>query len=112
MAYSTIDKQSLHFNTKIYSGVIILDKTQIGKCCIIQAGAIIGSEGFGFNKNEDGKYSKTPQIGNVVIKDNVEIGANTTIDRATLGSTIIEPPISGCPSSDPAFAIPTTHVEF
>ena len=76
-------------NTKIFSGVIILDKTQIGKCCIIQAGAIIGSEGFGFNKNEDGKYSKTPQIGNVVIKDNVEIGANTTIDRATLGSTII-----------------------
>ena len=76
-------------NTKIFSGVIILDKTQIGKHCIIQAGAIIGSEGFGFNKNENGKYSKTPQIGNVVIKDNVEIGANTTIDRATLGSTII-----------------------
>ena len=76
-------------NTKIYSGVIILDQTEIGKYCIIQAGAIIGSEGFGFNKNKDGKYSKTPQLGNVVIKDNVEIGANTTIDRATLGSTII-----------------------
>ena len=76
-------------NTKVFSGVVILDRTQIGDNCIIQSGAIIGSEGFGFNKNEDGKYIKTPQLGNVVIKDNVEIGANTTIDRATLGSTII-----------------------
>ena len=76
-------------NTKIFSGVIILDQTRIGDDCVIQSGAIIGSEGFGFNKNEDGKYIKTPQLGKVVIKDNVEIGANTTIDRATLGSTII-----------------------
>ena len=64
-------------NTKIYSGVIILDQTEIGKYCIIQAGAIIGSEGFGFNKNKNGKYSKTPQLGNVVIKDNVVFDSPT-----------------------------------
>ena len=56
---------------------------------MIQAGAVIGSDGFGFAQQQEGAYNKVPQIGNVVIEDHVDIGANTTIDRATLGSTII-----------------------
>jgi UDP-3-O-[3-hydroxymyristoyl] glucosamine N-acyltransferase len=61
----------------------------IGNNCVINSGAIIGADGFGFAPNEKGEYSKVPQIGNVIIEDNVDIGAGTTIDRATLGSTII-----------------------
>jgi len=75
--------------TTIFSGVKLLSDTIIGKNCIINAGAIIGSDGFGFSPNAEGIYSKIPQIGNVIIEDNVDIGAATTIDRATLGSTII-----------------------
>ncbi len=75
-------------NTVLYSGVKVYHDCVIGKNDIIHAGTIIGSDGFGFAP--DGKdYKKIPQIGNVVIGDNVEIGANSTIDRATLGSTII-----------------------
>ncbi len=76
-------------NTIIYSGVNIYHDTQIGKNCIIHSGAVVGSDGFGFSPNENGEYDKIPQIGNVVIEDDVEIGAATTIDRATMGSTII-----------------------
>src|SRR5690625_7483281 len=65
------------------------DLTQIGKNCIIHSGVILGADGFGFSPNEEGVYDKVPQIGNVIIEDHVEIGAGTTIDRATLGSTII-----------------------
>lgn len=76
--------------TTIYSGVQIYDNMQIGANCIIHAGVIIGSDGFGFAPNEQGVFDKVPQIGNVIIEDNVEIGANTTIDRATMGSTRIK----------------------
>lgn len=76
-------------NTIVYAGVKIYHDCRIGKNCIIQAGAVIGSDGFGFVPKADGTFGKIPQTGNVVIEDNVEIGANTTIDRATLGSTII-----------------------
>ena len=76
-------------NTIIYSGVNINSFSEIGNECIIQSGVIIGCDGFGFAQNNDNEYTKVAQIGNVIVEDKVEIGANTTIDRATLGSTII-----------------------
>ena len=76
-------------NTIIYAGAKIYDNTLIGSNCIIHAGAVIGSDGFGFAPTPDGSYKKIPQVGNVVIEDDVEIGANTTIDCSTMGSTII-----------------------
>jgi len=76
-------------HTVVYPGARILDNCIIGKDCIIHANAVIGSDGFGFAPQKDAKYKKIPQIGNVIIEDDVEIGANTTIDRATIGSTII-----------------------
>ena len=76
-------------NTTIFAGSKIYSDSEIGNNCIIHAGTIIGSDGFGFAPQEDGSYTKVPQTGNVIIEDAVEIGANTTIDRATLGSTII-----------------------
>lgn len=75
--------------TTLYSGVKIYDDSLIGKRCNIHSGAIIGSDGFGFAPQEDNTYKKIPQIGNVIIEDDVEIGANTTIDCGTMGSTII-----------------------
>ena len=75
--------------TRIYPGVKILDDTKIGKNCIIHSSCSIGSDGFGFAQNDDGSFKKIPQTGNVIIGDNVEIGSNSTIDRATLGSTVI-----------------------
>jgi UDP-3-O-[3-hydroxymyristoyl] glucosamine N-acyltransferase len=75
--------------TLLYSGVKVLSNCRVGKNCVIHPGAVIGSDGFGFAPQADGTYQKIPQIGNVIIEDNVEIGANTTIDRATMGSTII-----------------------
>lgn len=76
-------------NTIIYPGVKIYAACRVGSNCIIHANAVIGADGFGFSPDSDGVYRKVPQIGNVVIEDNCEIGANTTIDRATMGSTII-----------------------
>jgi UDP-3-O-[3-hydroxymyristoyl] glucosamine N-acyltransferase len=76
-------------NTTLYPGVRIYNDCVIGDNCILHANAVIGSDGFGFAPTEDGSFKKVPQIGNVVIEDNVEIGSNTTIDRATMGSTII-----------------------
>ena len=76
-------------NTILYAGVKIYEGCRIGRNVIVHAGAVIGADGFGFAPQEDGSYSKIPQIGNVVIEDDVEIGANTCIDRATMGSTII-----------------------
>ncbi|HEU4716554.1 MAG TPA: UDP-3-O-(3-hydroxymyristoyl)glucosamine N-acyltransferase [Bacteroidia bacterium] len=75
--------------TLLHSGVRVYHDCVIGNNCIIQSGAIIGGDGFGFQPNSENNYQKVPHIGNVVIHDNVEIGANTTVDRATLGSTII-----------------------
>lgn len=76
-------------DTTIFAGAKIYSETVIGKGCTIHSGAIVGADGFGFAPNENGEYSKVPQIGNVIIEDNVDVGAGTTIDRATLGSTII-----------------------
>jgi len=73
----------------IRAGVRIYQDCVIGKGCIIHSGAVIGADGFGFAPRPDGTYEKIPQIGNVVIDDDVEIGANTTVDRATFGSTRI-----------------------
>ena len=77
-------------NSVIHPGVKIYHNTVIGKNVAIHAGTVIGSDGFGFAPQADGSYKKVPQMGNVVIEDNVEIGANTTIDRATIGSTVIK----------------------
>lgn len=78
------DNCIIHPGVKIYYGCVI------GNNVTIHAGTVIGSDGFGFAPQADGTYKKVPQIGNVLIEDNVEIGANTTIDRATMGSTIIK----------------------
>ncbi|HNW25029.1 MAG TPA: UDP-3-O-(3-hydroxymyristoyl)glucosamine N-acyltransferase, partial [Candidatus Cloacimonas sp.] len=74
--------------TKLFANVCIYDDCVIGRDCILHSGVVIGADGFGFMLIE-GKQQKIPQVGNVVISDNVEIGANSCIDRATLGSTII-----------------------
>lgn len=76
-------------NCVFFAGVRVYSETEIGNNCTVHSGSIIGSDGFGFAPHEDGTYSKIPQIGNVILEDNVEVGACTTIDRATLGSTII-----------------------
>lgn len=83
------DNVVLGENTTLYAGVKIYNDCKLGNNCILHAGAVIGSDGFGFAPKEDGTYKKIPQTGNVILEDNVEIGANTTIDRATLGSTIL-----------------------
>ena len=73
----------------LFSGAKIYSDTQIGDNCVIHSSAILGADGFGFSPNEKGEFIKVPQTGNVIIEDNVDIGAATSIDRATLGSTII-----------------------
>jgi UDP-3-O-[3-hydroxymyristoyl] glucosamine N-acyltransferase len=95
-------------NTKIFHNTVIMEKTQIGNNClifasvsirenckvgnnvIIHSGAVIGSDGFGYSPDEKGVYQKIPQIGNVVIEDDVELGSNVSIDRAAIGSTIVK----------------------
>ena len=76
-------------NTIIYAGAKIYDDSVIGASCVIHSGAVIGADGFGFAPNPDGSFKKIPQVGNVILEDNVEVGANTTIDCSTMGSTII-----------------------
>ena len=76
-------------NCLFFAGVRIYSETEIGNNCVIHSGVIVGSDGFGFAPLEDGTYSKIPQIGNVILEDDVEIGSCTTIDRATMGSNII-----------------------
>ncbi len=83
------DNVKIGNNTIIFAGSKIYSECLIGNDCVINSGAIIGADGFGFSPNEKGEYHKVPQIGNVIIEDFVDIGAATTIDRATLGSTII-----------------------
>ncbi len=80
---------SIDVNSIIHAGVKIYHDTIIGKNVSIHAGTVIGSDGFGYAPQADGNLKKVPQIGNVIIEDHVEIGANTTIDRATIGSTYI-----------------------
>ena len=81
---------SIGNNSTVHAGVKIYEDCVIGNDVIIHAGTVIGSDGFGFAPQPDGSYQKVPQIGNVIIEDQVEIGANTAIDRATMGSTIIK----------------------
>lgn len=73
----------------LYAGVAVYENCVIGNRCIIHAGAVIGADGFGFAPDAEGHYHKIPQIGNVLLEDDVEIGANTTVDRATMGSTVV-----------------------
>ena len=76
-------------NVTIFAGAKVFSETEIGNNCAIHSGAVLGADGFGFAPNPDGTFSKIPQIGNLIIEDNVNIGSCTTIDRATMGSTII-----------------------
>ncbi|MFI3295185.1 MAG: UDP-3-O-(3-hydroxymyristoyl)glucosamine N-acyltransferase [Rikenellaceae bacterium] len=77
------DNCTIHSGVKIYQGCVI------GRNVVLHSGVVVGGDGFGFAPNEDGTYHKIPQIGNVVIEDDVEIGANTCVDRATMGSTVV-----------------------
>lgn len=83
------DNVTIGDNCILFAGVRVYSETVIGNHCTLHSGTIIGSDGFGFAPQEDGTYKKVPQIGNVIIEDYVEIGSCTTIDRATLGSTVI-----------------------
>ena len=83
------DNSSIGDGTTLFAGVRIYQNIVVGIRCILHSGCVIGADGFGFAPTGDGGYQKIDQIGNVVIEDDVEIGANTTVDRATLGSTII-----------------------
>jgi UDP-3-O-[3-hydroxymyristoyl] glucosamine N-acyltransferase len=83
------DNVQIGDNTVLFAGVKVYANCVIGQHCNIGAGTVIGSEGFGFAPQADGTYRNIPQLGNVVLEDHVDIGANSTIDRATMGSTII-----------------------
>lgn len=83
------DNVTIGDNSTIFSGVKVYVNCKLGQSCTIHSGAIIGSDGFGFAPNAANNYQKVPQIGNVILEDYVEVGANTTIDRATMGSTLI-----------------------
>jgi len=83
------DNVTIGSDTTLFAGVKVYSESIIGKNCTLHAGVIIGCDGFGFVSDENGFYKKVPQTGNVIIEDNVDIGSTTTIDRATLGSTII-----------------------
>ncbi len=83
------DNVKIGDNCIFFAGVKIYSETEIGNNCNFHSGCVVGSDGFGFAPTEDGTFNKIPQIGNVIIEDDVEIGANSTIDRATLGTTLI-----------------------
>jgi UDP-3-O-[3-hydroxymyristoyl] glucosamine N-acyltransferase len=83
------DNVTIGDNTTLFAGARIYSDCVIGKDCTIHSGTIIGADGFGFTPNSANQYNKVAQIGNVILEDHVDVGANTTIDRATLGSTII-----------------------
>lgn len=80
---------SIGEGTLLHAGVKVHHRSKLGARCIIHSGAVIGADGFGFVPDADGVYEKMPQVGNVVLEDDVEVGANTTIDRATIGHTVI-----------------------
>ncbi|MFT4697511.1 MAG: UDP-3-O-[3-hydroxymyristoyl] glucosamine N-acyltransferase [Flavobacteriaceae bacterium] len=84
------DNAKLADNVIVFAGAKIYSDSIIGQNCVIHSGAIVGADGFGFTPNEKGEYTKVPQTGNVILEANVDIGAGTTIDRATLGSTVIK----------------------
>ncbi|WP_400073206.1 UDP-3-O-(3-hydroxymyristoyl)glucosamine N-acyltransferase [Zobellia russellii] len=83
------DNVSIGNNVSIFAGAKIYSETVIGNNCVINSGVVIGADGFGFSPDKNGEYQKVPQTGNVILEDNVDVGAGTTIDRATLGSTIL-----------------------
>ncbi len=83
------DNVTIGDNTFVFAGAKIYSESIVGNNCVINSGVIIGADGFGFAPNEKGEYNKVPQIGNVILEDFVDVGAATTIDRATLGSTVI-----------------------
>jgi UDP-3-O-[3-hydroxymyristoyl] glucosamine N-acyltransferase len=83
------DNTRLGKNCTLFPGVTVYHECIIGEGCIVHAGSVIGSDGFGFAPQSENEYMKIPQLGNVILEDDVEIGANVTIDRATMGSTII-----------------------
>lgn len=83
------DSVDIGDNVTVHTGAKIYSESRIGNGCVIQSGAIIGADGFGFAPTSNGEYSKIPQTGNVILEDNVDVGAGTTIDRATMGSTIL-----------------------
>lgn len=84
------DNVTIGENVKLYSGVKVYQECVIGNNVTVHSGTVVGGDGFGFAPTEDGSFQKIPQIGNVVIEDDVEIGANSCIDRATMGSTVIK----------------------
>ncbi len=83
------DNVTIGDNVVVFAGAKIYSESIIGNNCVIHSGVIIGADGFGFTPNEMGEFAKVPQTGNVILEDNVDVGAGTTIDRATLGSTIL-----------------------
>lgn len=83
------DNVKIGDNVVVFAGAKIYSESIIGNNCVVHSGVIIGADGFGFTPNSEGEFSKVPQTGNVILEDNVDIGAGTTIDRATLGSTIL-----------------------
>ena len=83
------DNVSIGNNVTVFAGAKIYSETSIGDNCVVHSGVILGADGFGFTPNEKGEFTKVPQTGNVILEDNVDVGAGTTIDRATLGSTIL-----------------------
>jgi UDP-3-O-[3-hydroxymyristoyl] glucosamine N-acyltransferase len=83
------DNVTIGENSVLFAGAKLYSETVVGKQCVINSGVILGADGFGFSPNEKGVFVKVPQTGNVILEDHVDIGAATTIDRATLGSTII-----------------------
>jgi len=84
------DRTRIGTGSRLHAGVKVYHGTVMGARCVIHSGAVIGADGFGFVPNADGVYEKMPQVGNVILEDDVEVGANTTIDRATIGSTVIK----------------------
>lgn len=83
------DNSKVGNDTTIFAGAKVYHECEIGSNCTLHSGVVIGADGFGFAPQDDNNYQKVAQIGNVILEDNVEVGANTTIDRATLGSTFI-----------------------
>lgn len=83
------DNCTIDDDTVVYSNVSIYNKVRVGKRCVLHSGSVIGADGFGFARQADGSYNKIPQTGIVILMDDVEIGANTTVDRATMGATVI-----------------------
>lgn len=84
------DNVTVGNNSILFTGAKIYSETVIGESCVINSNVVLGADGFGFTPNEKGEYHKVPQTGNVILEDNVDVGPGTTIDRATLGSTLIK----------------------